>query len=51
MASEAVDIRLQACEQSTDVEAAMHAYLGWEINLVNQIAADEDHRFQVMIPG
>jgi len=51
MASEAVDIRLRAREQSSDVEAAMRAYLSWEINLVNQMAADEDHRFRVMLPA
>jgi len=50
MASDAIDLRLRAREQTTDVEAAMRAYLSWEINLVNQMAADDDHRFRVMTP-
>lgn len=48
MASAPDDIRLKAREQSADVEAAMNAYLTWEINLVNQMAEDSDNRFQVM---
>jgi rhodanese-related sulfurtransferase len=51
MASEAVDIRLRAREQRTDIEAAMRAYLSWEINLVNQMAVDEDKRFRLMTPA
>ncbi len=47
MASAPDDIRLKAREQSGAVEDAMRAYLAWEINLVNQMAADDDHRFQV----
>lgn len=43
----AEDIRLKAREQSSNVEEAMRAYLAWEINLVNQMAADEDQRFRV----
>ena len=48
MATEPDDIRLKAREQSKDIEAAMHAYLSWEIELVNQMAVDDDQRFQVM---
>ena len=48
MAVEPDDIRLKAREQSKDIEAAMHAYLSWEIELVNQMAVDDDQRFQVM---
>lgn len=48
MASTPDDIRLKAREQSEDIEAAMNAYLTWEINLVNQMAEDSDNRFQVM---
>lgn len=49
MASEAVDIRLRAREQSKeDMEEAMRAYLAWEIELVNQMATDDDQRFQVV---
>ena len=51
MASEAVDLRLRAREQNTDIEAAMRAYLTWEINLVNQMEEDRDHRFQVITPA
>ena len=48
LASAADDIRLKARE-ATDgsVEDAMRAYLAWEIDLVNRMATDEDHRFQV----
>ena len=50
MASAAEDIRLKAREQSDDIEAAMRAYLAWEIELVNDMAKDDDHRFQVVAP-
>ena len=39
------DIRLKAREQNQGVEAAMRAYLSWEIELVNQMATDDDQRF------
>lgn len=42
------DIRLRAREESGDREAAMRAYLAWEIELVNQMATEEDHRFRVI---
>jgi rhodanese-related sulfurtransferase len=48
MASEAVDIRLKAREQNQDMEEAMREYLAWEIELVNQMATDDDQRFQVV---
>ncbi|MEX2617410.1 MAG: rhodanese-like domain-containing protein [Alphaproteobacteria bacterium] len=48
MASTPADIRLKAREQGKDVEAAMREYLAWEIELVNQMAADEEQRFKVM---
>lgn len=48
MATTPDDIRLKAREQNQDIEAAMHAYLSWEIELVNQMAADDDQRFCVM---
>jgi hypothetical protein len=50
MASAAEDIRLKAREQDTDIEAAMRAYLAWEIELVNDMAKDDDHRFNVIAP-
>jgi rhodanese-related sulfurtransferase len=51
MASPPDDIRLKAREQSGDIEAAMNAYLTWEINLVNQMSEDSDNRFKVMAAG
>ena len=50
MVSAADDIRLKAREQGTDIEAAMQAYLAWEIELVNDMAKDDDHRFNVIAP-
>jgi rhodanese-related sulfurtransferase len=47
MASQPDDIRLRAREQNTNVEEAMNAYLTWEINLANQLAADEDKRYRI----
>jgi hypothetical protein len=34
-------------EMAGGVEDAMRAYLAWEIDLVNQMATDDDHRFKV----
>jgi len=48
LADEVDDVRLRAREESGDREAAMRAYLAWEIELVNQMATDDDHRFQVL---
>jgi 3-mercaptopyruvate sulfurtransferase SseA len=48
LANEVDDIRLRAREESGDREAAMRAYLAWEIELVNQMATEEDHRFQIV---
>jgi len=50
MASVADDIRLRAREQAGSIEDAMRAYLAWEIELVNQMAVDDDHRFKVVAP-
>ena len=47
MVSEPLDIRLKAREQDEDMEAAMEEYLAWEIELVNQMASDDDQRFKV----
>ena len=49
MASAAEDIRLRAREKSGDKEAAMNHYLAWEIELVNQMATDDDQRFRVRV--
>ena len=35
-------------ESLEDLEAAMREYLEWEINLVNDMASDDDHRFRVI---
>lgn len=48
LANDADDIRLRAREESGNREEAMRAYLAWEIELVNQMATEEDHRFQVV---
>ncbi len=48
MATAPDDIRLKAREQSENVEAAMQEYLSWEINLVSQMATDDDQRFQIV---
>jgi rhodanese-related sulfurtransferase len=42
------DLRLRAREQSGNVKQAMEAYLSWEIELVNQMATDDDQRFNVI---
>ena len=51
LASPADDVRLKAREMNSDIEAAMRAYLAWEIDLVNQMAVDDDHRFRVGVPA
>jgi len=48
MASAPEDIRLKAREQAGGVEAAMRAYLSWEIDLADQMAKDDDQRFRVI---
>ena len=48
LASAAEDMRLRAREMPGKVEDAMNAYLIWEIELVNQMATDDDQRFRVM---
>jgi rhodanese-related sulfurtransferase len=47
MASAAEDMRLRARDVPGKVEDAMNAYLSWEIELVNQMATDDDRRFRV----
>ena len=48
MAETPDDVWLPAREQGGDRESAMRAYLAWEIDLVNQMATDDDHRFKVV---
>jgi rhodanese-related sulfurtransferase len=47
MADEADDVWLSARDRDSDREAHMREYLAWEIDLVNQMAADDDQRFRV----
>ena len=51
MADQADDVWLTARERGQNREEAMREYLAWEIDLVNQMATDEDHRFKVAVPG
>jgi rhodanese-related sulfurtransferase len=48
MADTADDVYLMPRERAQDREAAMREYLTWEINLVNDMAQDDDHRFKVV---
>jgi len=48
MASEPEDVVLSARERGQGREEAMREYLAWEIELVNQMATDDDHRFRVV---
>ncbi|PPR25387.1 MAG: hypothetical protein CFH40_00427, partial [Alphaproteobacteria bacterium MarineAlpha10_Bin3] len=48
MADTADDVQLSARERGENREDAMRAYLAWEIELVNQMASDDDQRFAVM---
>jgi rhodanese-related sulfurtransferase len=47
LADKVDDIRLRAREENENREEAMRAYLAWEIDLVNQMATEDDHRFRV----
>jgi rhodanese-related sulfurtransferase len=47
LADAADDVWLPARERSGDREGMMRAYLAWEIDLVNQMATDDDQRFRV----
>jgi rhodanese-related sulfurtransferase len=48
MASVPDDIVLSARERGQGREEAMREYLAWEIDLVNQMATDDDQRFRVV---
>ena len=48
MAETPDDVWLPARERGVDRESAMRAYLAWEIDLVNQMALDDDQRFKVV---
>jgi 3-mercaptopyruvate sulfurtransferase SseA len=42
------DVYLMPRERAADREQAMKEYLAWEIKLVEDMATDDDQRFQVM---
>jgi rhodanese-related sulfurtransferase len=48
MASKPEDVVLSARERGQGREEAMREYLAWEIDLVNQMTSDDDHRFRVV---
>ena len=48
MADHADDVFLSPRERGQNREDAMREYLTWEINLVNDMANDDDHRFRVI---
>ena len=45
MADEPVDVWLKPYEQPSDTEAAMNAYLSWEVDLLERIKQDGSTRF------
>jgi rhodanese-related sulfurtransferase len=48
MLDKADDVYLMPRERGQDREAAMREYLSWEINLVNDMATDDDQRFKLV---
>ncbi len=48
MIDRAEDVFLSPRERGQNREDAMREYLAWEINLVNDMAMDDDHRFKVV---
>ena len=49
MADQADDVFLSPRERGQNREDAMREYLTWEINLVNDMAKDDDHRFRIVV--
>ena len=47
MLDAADDVYLMPRERGADRETAMREYLTWEINLVNDMARDDDQRFRL----
>ena len=43
--ADCIDFHLRPYDRNAGVEAAMHAYLSWEIDLVHEVARDGDARF------
>jgi rhodanese-related sulfurtransferase len=48
MADQPDDVFLSPRERGQNREDAMREYLTWEINLVNDMAKDDDHRFRIV---
>jgi hypothetical protein len=48
MTDQADDVFLSPRERGQNREDAMREYLTWEINLVNDMAEDDDHRFRII---
>jgi hypothetical protein len=48
MADQADDVFLSPRERGQNREDAMREYLTWEINLVNDMAKDDDRRFRII---
>jgi rhodanese-related sulfurtransferase len=48
MADQADDVHLMPRERGQDREAAMREYLTWEVNLADDMAKDDDHRFHLV---
>jgi len=47
MTDQGDDVFLSPRERGQNREDAMREYLTWEINLVNDMAEDDDHRFRI----
>jgi hypothetical protein len=45
MADEPIDVWLKPYEQARDTEAAMNAYLSWEVDLLDRIEKDGTTHF------
>jgi rhodanese-related sulfurtransferase len=48
MADQPDDVFLSPRDRGQNREDAMREYLTWEINLVNDMASDDDHRFRII---
>jgi rhodanese-related sulfurtransferase len=48
MTDQADDVFLSPRERGQNREDAMREYLTWEVNLVNDMASDDDHRFRII---
>ena len=48
MADQPDDVFLSPRDRGQNREDAMREYLAWEINLVKDMASDDDHRFRII---